>query len=451
MSKKLTTEEFIEKARKVHGDKYNYSKVEYVNSNVKVCIICTEHGEFWQTPSSHLQSRACPKCSYIERSINLKNSGEDFIKKAIEKHGNKYDYSKTKYVDCETEVTIICPEHGEFEMKPKYHINGSGCPLCSEISKTGKHSIRKDTKTFVQELKEIYGDRLDYSEIVYINAKTNVWITDKELNYRYQITPTKLLSRGLRKTIETSEKDFISESKEIHGDRYDYSRVDFKGMYTKVCIVCPEHGEFWQTPHNHLTGYGCEKCGKNRCGEKLKSNKEDFVNKANKIHNNTYTYNNFNYINCKTKSYITCPIHGDFLQTPGKHLRGHGCPICGESNLEKEIRLYLEAKNIQYIKEYSTEWLKNGKGLLKIDFYLPEYGVFMECQGIQHFVVPNFKYKTNLNKILERDERKFKRVSEHGYRILYYTTEDNFKYRNISNIYDNNLYTNIDDLFKHLK
>ena len=106
---KLTTEEFIKKAREVHGDKYDYSKVEYVKSKAKVTIICPEHGEFLQTPQKHLYGQGCPKCGHKSELTT-----EEFIKKAREVHGDKYDYSNVEYVDAKTNVCIICKQHGVF-------------------------------------------------------------------------------------------------------------------------------------------------------------------------------------------------------------------------------------------------------------------------------------------------------------------------------------------------
>ena len=123
-NKKLTTEEFIKRAREVHGDKYDYSKVEYINSNTKVCIICPEHGEFWQTPGSHLSGKGCEKC--VRPSYDTKS----FVDCAKKIFGDKYDYSKVEYVNTKTKVCIICSKHGEFWMKPNVHLQGCGCNLC---------------------------------------------------------------------------------------------------------------------------------------------------------------------------------------------------------------------------------------------------------------------------------------------------------------------------------
>ena len=137
---------FIEKAKQIHNDKYDYSKVNYVNSRTKVCIICPEHGEFWQTPHNHLKGYGCAECGK-EKSHLPKITTEDFIAKSKERHGNKYDYSKAYYKTWDAKVCIICPEHGEFWQTPSNHINGSGCPKCANEKR--KNALLKDTKLFV--------------------------------------------------------------------------------------------------------------------------------------------------------------------------------------------------------------------------------------------------------------------------------------------------------------
>ena len=142
-----STESFIKEAKKIHGDKYNYSKVEYKGSKDKVCIICPEHGEFWQTPNKHLSGQGCPKCA------NKNVTTEEFIQKAKQVHGDIYDYSKVEYIGFKDKVCIICPEHGEFWQTPDHHIQGEGCPYCNssklefEIKKfLEKNSIKYESQ-----------------------------------------------------------------------------------------------------------------------------------------------------------------------------------------------------------------------------------------------------------------------------------------------------------------
>ena len=126
------------------------------------------------------------------------------------------------------------------------------------------------------------------------------------------------------KPIIFDTKDFIKKAKEKHGNKYDYSKVEYVDSKTKVCIICPIHGEFWQLPNNHLRGKGCSKC---KGGVKLTN--EEFIKKANIKFKNFFNYSKVNYTNATTPIIITCPIHGDFWQTPQSHLHStYGCPSC---------------------------------------------------------------------------------------------------------------------------
>jgi hypothetical protein len=132
MSKKLTTEEFIIKAKCVHGDKYDYSKVEYINNHTKMIIICPEHGEFLQTSEHHLNSFGCKECTYNKKKLTT----DEFIQKAKLIHSDKYDYSKVNYINNHTKVIIICPVHSDFEQQPTNHLLGKGCSKCVGKNKT---------------------------------------------------------------------------------------------------------------------------------------------------------------------------------------------------------------------------------------------------------------------------------------------------------------------------
>ena len=125
MSKRKSNDEFIREARLIHHNRYDYSKVEYASNKTKVCIICPEHGEFWQAPSDHLNGKGCPQCAG-----NVRHDKDTFVEKAKHIHNDRYDYSKVEYVNAHTKVCIICPEHGEFWQTPNNHLNGNGCPLC---------------------------------------------------------------------------------------------------------------------------------------------------------------------------------------------------------------------------------------------------------------------------------------------------------------------------------
>ena len=353
MTKKITTKEFIEKARKIHGEKYDYSKVEYKKMHEKVCIICPEHGEFWQTPHHHLRGQECPKCGNIKISKKLKMTTEEFIEKARKVHGDKYDYSKVDYKNNNTKVCIIKHGYGEFWQTPSCHLNS-------------KYDIFS--------------------------------------NYR-----------------KLTKEEFIEKARKVHGDKYNYSKVEYVNSRTPVCIICPEHGEFWQTPSCHLSNSGCPKCAK-----KHRLSKEEFIEKARKVHGDKYDYSKTEYKRFHDRILITCPIHGDFMQVASYHLSGNGCPKCNESKLEKHIRQLLIENKIKFEKEKKFKWLKFENNL-RIDFYLPDYNIGIECQGIQHFKPVDFcgKGKEWAQKQFaitqERDAIKMEQCEKNGIKLLYVT------------------------------
>ena len=268
--KKKTTIEFIEEAKNVHSDKYDYSKVEYINKNTKVCIICPEHGEFWQRPSDHLQGAGCYKCGR-KNCKGKKVTTKDFIENAVKLHGNKYDYSKSEYIDSKTKICIICPEHGEFWQLPTAHLQGQGCPKCKKY-KIGKNKY--DTKIFIEKSKLIHGDKYDYSKVNYTDSLTKVCIICPEHGEFWQEPNSHLRGFGCKKCANEIKKNivrenFIKRCNEIHNNKYDYSKASYDGWNEKICTICPEHGEFWQTGGAHLMGAGCPTCSKSKLENEL--------------------------------------------------------------------------------------------------------------------------------------------------------------------------------------
>ena len=196
---KSNKELFIEKSVSRHGDKYDYSLVEYINNKTKVRIICPDHGEFEQRPNNHLNGQNCPECASIIKNANQYSNLFEFIKSAKNKHDDKYDYSLVDYISCFKKIKIICKDHGLFEQRPSNHLYGQNCPECGKIIK----------------------------------------------------------SKKLRLDIE----EFVDKSKNKHGDKYDYSLVEFKRTNDKVKIICKKHNySFESNAANHLAGSGCPKC-----------------------------------------------------------------------------------------------------------------------------------------------------------------------------------------------
>jgi len=242
---------------------------------------------------------------------------KEFIEIATLIHGGRYDYSKVNYVNAHTKITIICPEHGEFTQAPNNHKFGFGCIKCG-FNRTGN------------------SQKINHNEL-------------------------------------------LEQFKKIHGNKYDYSKIEYLGDNKKVIIICPEHGEFKQTPSNHKRGEGCSKCS-----NKYIPTNEEIIEIFKKVHGDKYDYSKIEYLSMHKKVKIICPIHGEFMQNPNSHKRGQGCPICNESKGELEIRNILNKNNIKFISQYKFNNCKYKKSLI-FDFYLPNYNVCIEFNGVQHY------------------------------------------------------------------
>lgn len=176
-SQEEKTNLFIEKARDVHGELYDYSRVVYEKWCNKVEIICKDHGEFWQSPNNHLKGRKCPTCQGRRRRTR-----DNFIEDANNIHGGQYSYHKSAYKDYSTKLIITCPLHGDFKKDPRAHLSGAGCPRCSGVT-------QMDTKAFVQRARDKHGDAYDYKDVQYVTMKTKVDIWCRKHDHKFQQTP----------------------------------------------------------------------------------------------------------------------------------------------------------------------------------------------------------------------------------------------------------------------
>lgn len=267
---------------------------------------------------------------------------EEFVKRAIDTHHNKYSYSKSIYKGGLVEIIIICPTHGEFKQLPKNHLKGSICSYCANESRGVKSNISR--------------------------------------------------------TLTTAE--FIKKARQVHGDTYDYSKVDFINIKTKVIIKCIEHGEFSQRSSDHLAGKRCKIC----VDDKLRLSNEEFIEKANLVHNNNYTYSATTYLDCYSSVIVTCKKHGDFSQQAYAHIQGNGCPICNTSKGELAIVKFLETNNINYVSQKKFDGCKN-KRHLPFDFYLPELNLCIEYDGEQHFRRAGYDKDGSILKRVQRNDK----------------------------------------------
>lgn len=233
MTKRKTTKQFIQDAIKIHGDKYDYSDVIYINAITPVKIKCKTHDEFNQIPNSHLSGYGCSECAG-----NKLNTKEQFVEKATKIHGDRYDYSNFIYLVAKIKSTIHCYEHGDFEQSPHNHLKGKKCPECAKIE-------------------------------------------------------------GAEKRKATLE-EFIDAAIKVHGYKYGYFKVKYKNAKTLVVIFCYEHGYFNQLPYAHLSGRGCKKCSNNTSNIgnrwldfKNIPNEDDYREVRTKINNKIYIFDGY--------------------------------------------------------------------------------------------------------------------------------------------------------------
>ena len=266
MFKTLTKEHFISEAILKHGNKYDYSLVNYKNTDTKVSIVCKEHGVFFQSPKNHKKGQNCPKCMTPEIcGINNRYTLEDFIKSAEKVYEKLYDYSKSIYIDHHTKLEILCKKHGRFYRTPSLHISEKyGCPRCRKEEQSYKNS-----EIFFKKYKELCFNKYDLKNFKYTKSTVKS-VAKCKIHGDFLITPTGLLNNNdcpkcvIENQIKKQTKPlatFLEIVNKLHNNKFDYSLItEYKGSKSKVKIICPNHGIFEQIAASHLKGIGCVKC-----------------------------------------------------------------------------------------------------------------------------------------------------------------------------------------------
>lgn len=385
MPQKMNTASYIEKAKLVHGDTFDYSLVEYSNATGMIKLVCKVHGVFSVKASSHLQGVGCSKCSG-----KFRYNAETFAEAGRAVHGDEFDYSQVKYKNNKTPVSLTCSKGHTTMIAPANHLNGTRCSKCTGTAKL-------TTEEFIARSVEIHGSKYDYSKAVYKTSQQMIKIICpvhgefEQLAYCHMTGQGCPKCRGLGKTTD----EFVKEAKSVHGDKYNYEKSVYVTSKTKLTIACPKHGDFQQSPNSHLKGSGCPEC----CGIR-KHTTESFVASAVNKHGDKYNYEKVKYGKNNTEPVvIICPTHGEFLQRPMDHLESSGCPKCGLSygQSENEVREFVNSLGFETTKDRT---ILEGK---EIDIYVPEKKVGIEYNGLywhSDAVLENainvHKYKTDL-------------------------------------------------------
>ncbi len=293
---------------------------------------------------------------------------QEFLDRAREKHGYKYQYPNLSDKVLSTDDIDIVYNGVLYKQKVVKHITLGRCPE--------KNTPTKTNEEFIKEAEEIWGKKYDYTLTDYQGALKPIKVI-----YDGVVFEQRAVSHLISAPELNMNKDwFIKRAQDKWGkDRYDYSLVDYKNSNKKVKIIYNKTGEiFEQTPHRHLNG------APENIKLAVRKTTEQFIKEANIIHDFKFSYDKTNYVKNQIKVIITCPVHGDFNQNPLSHLQGNGCSRCNESRGEKEIAKYLDKNEISYYRQHKFLDCKN-TFQLPFDFYLPKYRVVIEFDGIQHY------------------------------------------------------------------
>lgn len=394
--KRLSKNEFIEKCLEEHGNIYDYSLVDYKNISTKVRIICKEHGPFSQIAKNHKGGQGCPLC-YGDRNLTK----EEYIKK----YGREeFDYSLLPDIIKIKSIITVIDKSTKLEYKQ-----------WADHHKNGKRPTKIESGSLIKKLGEIHGDIFSYVvEKETYHSTDNIKIINKLTTdeFYYRVDRHLLGMKPNKITL----KYFLLKSKEINGDKYDYSLIkEIKGGLSKVDIICKQHGVFKQRVSNHINlADGCPKCvGVGKWNNDVL--KSEFI----KVHSNLYDYSLVEFKGVDKKIKIRCQQHGVFIQNIHKHLKSQGCPRCSfNSKGEEYIKMYLEEFGIKYIRQHSFRTCRY-INRLSFDFYLPETNTCVEFDGEQHFK-PNkfFGGKSGFRETLKRDKCKNDWCLENSVRLL---------------------------------
>lgn len=292
-----------------------------------------------------------------------KKTTEIFIKEAKLLFNNKYDYSKSTYINNKKKLIITCLIHGDFAQSPGDHLNGHGCRLCGNVSKK-----KLKLTDFLDRAHKKHGHLYDYSLIKEFDSSVKVKIICNVHGVFIQsgmshISGIGCPECGWNKTankLKSNTNEFIQKAIKIHGNKYDYSLVDYKRKDLLITIKCSIHGEFEQTPNRHLNSYGCQICGKLEGYKKRTKTLGQFLENAYKIHGTTYDYRLVEYNGCINNIDVICLKHGAFTTFPNRHLSGYGCSACGKEKVGQALRTTVDEfiKKANYVHNNLYDYSK---------------------------------------------------------------------------------------------
>jgi hypothetical protein len=398
-----------------------------------------KHGSLFRSPAAHGR-QGCPACANERKRQPRLGSFESFVARANEVHKGKFAYACEEFRGMHYKLPITCPHHGVFRQTPKDHVRAvdpSGCPKCGLESRSTART--KTTEKFVSEAKAVHGGLYDYSEVKYINTKTEVIIKCVTHGAFSQLPFNHLKGAGCPKCANKFKGDnsrltldqFIEQARKVHGDRYGYDKVVYEKNNKKVAIECKKHGLFWQTPADHCQGRGCVHCGNEASAKTRTTDTGVILGRLLQKHEGRYSYPAFEYVNQEQVIDIMCPDHGVFRQKVGVHMMGAGCQKCASTASVSERNLRGFIRTLPVASVFNDRSGVAGKSVngnnLEVDVYFPEHKVALELDGIYWHSNRPRKGKERLPDSHLLD--KTKACEANGVRLIHYYC-DEWQFRN---------------------
>lgn len=416
-------EAFVEKARKIHGNKYTYVEESYVKSTKNCTIICPKHGEFYKRPDSHLHyKQGCPVCSSSSFKEHLRwftTDVEEFIKDKPFTYKPEQDFVFKK-----TRLKFDCPYHGEFLRSIRNLESGKGCQECDKIVYTENQRLKRESE-FLAKAKEIHGDKYSYEGIDYQGAFKSISIYCKTCEEHFLQKPREHLQgngcqicarNSLGKKLKMTLQKFL---KKVEGkyDCIDYSQLSFESIEDIGTFVCTKHGTYTQKVANHLRYKGCLECGKENIP---RMTSEEFFGRLK--HHDKYDYSKVVYQGLFEEITLACKKHDkEFSTTPSKLLyypeTSEHCPLCRtscKSYQETSIALFLQEHGYNVIQSYRL-------GRKEVDIFLPDYALGIEYNGsvTHHSNLVGFKFLDDRVKSCDYHLEKYNLCKENNIELIH--------------------------------
>lgn len=365
--KKNAFKNFVEKSNQIHGNLYDYSKVNYTGVKDEVVIVCSFHGDFLQTPDVHLRGSGCPECGKVKSAEKRKITFEEFKRRSKELHGDKYTYTTIDGVENKTE--IICPIHGSFFQIASLHMTGSGCPLCS--NKRASEKMRITFEEFKNRAEKKFNNKFQYKYHNKTEAKITCPVHGEFIwGFKAHLRSKEGCKDCIVPKLYSTTEEFIKKARKIHGDKYSYEKSIYSGAVKNTIITCKKHGDFYQTAYNHIN----LKCGCPSCRSPISKPQQIIVDKLKEL-NVEFIANDRKLINPYELD-ILIPSKNIAIEVNG--LWYHSSKYKNK-NYHNEKFLQCEKKGVKLLQFWDSD-IKEKESLV-LNMVLANIGIFKSIHG----------------------------------------------------------------------